>query len=519
MMKNWCTVILWILNLTLVTDSYKILLIPALFKSHLNYFVPVGSALSEAGHEVYIILSEAYPVPEGLTDGGVKILPYKSPGGVCYVATKKFGLDVITTTLKYPGDPNKLGEIVAPHMAQECENLLNDDDLFEVTKKVGFDIALVDGLFFSRCLYLLPAGLDIPYATLTTFQEPWHVRNPALPSFVPFHYAHFNDKMTFFQRMLNTFLNLMWILTSDSNVPPLPETVIKKYPQHLVMEYKNLIKKSKLWFYNTDIVLDYPKPVMPNIVYVGGMSIRPPQPLPNNVKSFLDNAENGVIVVSFGSVLPDLPQHLNLIFSEAFKMLPQRVLWRISQKLDFPENVMAMPWLPQQDVIAHPNVKLLITHCGNNGQFEAMFYRVPMIGFPIMVDQHFNAKRIESKGYGTFMDIHDFDVKDLVRKIDGVLTNSSYGENLERASKVFKDRPDTPRQRVVFWMEHLVKYGGDDLRSSAMDLPWYSYLLLDVYVIFTLILCSALILFVAFVLLIVHCFKKKIPPLKKEKES
>ena len=508
------------LTLFLVSDGYKILLVPALFKSHLNYFVPVGSALTEAGHEVYIVLAAAYPVPAGLKESGVKILTYESPGGVCYVATEKFGLDVITTTLNHPGNPNKLGQIVAPHMAQECENLLTDDHLYEATKKVGFDIALVDGLFFSRCLYLLPARLNISYATLTTFQEPWHVRSPALPSFVPFHYAPHTDKMTLLQRMFNTFVNLMWIMTSDSNVPPLSEKAIRKYPQHLVSDYKNLIKKSLLWFYNTDIVLDYPKPVMPNTIYVGGMSIRPTQPLPANLQRFMDNAEHGVIVVSFGSVLPDLPGNLNEIFIQAFKQLPQRVLWRISKKvkLDFPENVMAMTWLPQQDVLSHPNAKLLITHCGNNGQFESMYYQVPMIGFPILADQHFNARRIEYKGYGTFMNIHGFSADDLVKTIDRVLMNSSYAENLERGSGVFRDRPDNPRQRVVYWMEHLVKYGGNHLRSSAMDMPWYSYLLLDVFTIFFISLFLALAFITAFILIVASFIRKHLNPRVKEKE-
>jgi UDP:flavonoid glycosyltransferase YjiC (YdhE family) len=36
------------------------------------------------------------------------------------------------------------------------------------------------------------------------------------------------------------------------------------------------------------------------------------------------------------------------------------------------ENVLFLPWLPQNDLLGHPKTKLFITHCGKNGIFEAL---------------------------------------------------------------------------------------------------------------------------------------------------
>ena len=37
-----------------------------------------------------------------------------------------------------------------------------------------------------------------------------------------------------------------------------------------------------------------------------------------------------------------------------------------------------------------------------------------------------------------------------------------------------------PRQTAVHWIEHVLEFGGKHLRSHALDLPWYQYLMLDI---------------------------------------
>lgn len=42
---------------------------------------------------------------------------------------------------------------------------------------------------------------------------------------------------------------------------------------------------------------------MPGLVYIAGAHIQKPQPLPNDLQQFLDEAENGVVFFSLGSVV------------------------------------------------------------------------------------------------------------------------------------------------------------------------------------------------------------------------
>ena len=168
----------------------------------------------------------------------------------------------------------------------------------------------------------------------------------------------------------------------------------------------------------------------------------------------------------------------------------------------FPDNIKVMKWLPQNDLLAHPKVKVFVTHCGNNGQMEALYHGVPMVGVPIYYDQYQGATRMEYQGYGKgFNIVHDTPEK-LAKLINEVFENRTYQENIQRASAIFRARPDTPRQRAAFWIKHVLKFGSKHLRSHANDMPLYQYWMMDIIAFLLCLsivvkLCSLLLLYVA----------------------
>ncbi len=58
----------------------------------------------------------------------------------------------------------------------------------------------------------------------------------------------------------------------------------------------------------------------------------------------------------------------------------------------------------QSDILAHPNLKLFITHCGMHGVMEAIYHEVPMVGMPVFIDQVDVLARIQEKGIGVGLD-------------------------------------------------------------------------------------------------------------------
>lgn len=119
--------------------------------------------------------------------------------------------------------------------------------------------------------------------------------------------------------------------------------------------------------------MSVPRPMMPGVVYIAGAHIKPPKPVPTDLQEFMDNSEHGVIIFSLGSLLQSsrLPKGIIDTFLGVFGKLKERVIWKFEdESLTVPENVLVRKWLPQSDILAHPNVVLFITHGGMSGYFE-----------------------------------------------------------------------------------------------------------------------------------------------------
>jgi glucuronosyltransferase len=70
---------------------------------------------------------------------------------------------------------------------------------------------------------------------------------------------------------------------------------------------------------------------------------------------YLDEAQNGVIYFSMGSVLQgsEMPDSVRNAFVDAFSKLKQRVLWKWERDSlpGQPSNVKVGKWLPQSDIL------------------------------------------------------------------------------------------------------------------------------------------------------------------------
>lgn len=63
-------------------------------------------------------------------------------------------------------------------------------------------------------------------------------------------------------------------------------------------------------------------------------------------------------------------------------------------------------------------------------------------------------------------------------------------------SKLFRDEPMKPMDRAIFWIEYVIRNGGDVLKSPALQLSFVQLALLDVYLflLFIIILAFAIII-------------------------
>lgn len=75
----------------------------------------------------------------------------------------------------------------------------------------------------------------------------------------------------------------------------------------------------------------------------------------------------------------------------ALAKLKEKVIWKWDEELSVDDNkFMVRKWLPQDDILAHRNVKLFITHGGLLSCTESILRGKPVVGIPIFGDQMVN---------------------------------------------------------------------------------------------------------------------------------
>ncbi|XP_066275209.1 UDP-glucuronosyltransferase 2C1-like [Branchiostoma lanceolatum] len=314
-------------------------------------------------------------------------------------------------------------------------------------------------------------------------------------SYVPFIGFDFTDHMTFVQRVQNVVFFTLAPMMADWVASNTYDGLVRKYVNEKET-IQSVVSKTDLWLRQFDHILDFPGPSMPNMVQIGGLHIGAVSPLPKVLESFYQSAgDDGVIVVSFGTVVKAMSPKRREIFTAAFARLRQKVVWRYAgeKPTGLSNNIKLLDWLPQNDLLGHPKTRVFITHAGSSGVYEALHHGVPMVCLPLAADQPGNAARVVARGLGVKLDLSTVTTDQLYQAIAHILTNNSYRENAARLSRLYRDQPQSPMKRAVWWIEHAIKHGRlSHLRARAVDLPWYQYYLLDVAA-FLLAVCSAAI--------------------------
>ncbi len=77
-----------------------------------------------------------------------------------------------------------------------------------------------------------------------------------------------------------------------------------------------------------------------------------------------------------------MPDHKRELLLNVFRKLKQKVLfkWETETMDNLPSNVKLSKWLPQQDVLAHPNTKVFVTHGGQSSCQESLCHQKPVVG-------------------------------------------------------------------------------------------------------------------------------------------
>ncbi|XP_074536624.1 UDP-glucuronosyltransferase 2B20-like [Halichoeres trimaculatus] len=370
-------------------------------------------------------------------------------------------------------------------VAEMVRRIFEDKTLSSELKEARYDVCLIDPVFPGGVLLAHYLQLPMVFNVRLVFTGEAHfVIAPSPLSYVPELLTHYTDKMDFFQRLNNIFYHGILVYMYHFFTNPPYQTVCDQYfgPDVTTL---SLIQGADIWLMRTDFTFEFPRPTMPNVVYIGGFQGKPTKSLPSDLEEFVrSSGEHGVIIMTIGTLLGDLGPELSEIIASAFAKLPQKIVWRhIGQRpATLGNNTRLVKWLPQNDLLGHPKTKLFITHGGTNGLYEAIYHGVPVLGMPLIFDQTDNMVRMIARGAAEMVDVTTMDVESLTSSLKNILDSKKlYKQNMLKLSQLHHDKPMKPLDTAVYWIEFVMRHkGAAHLRTDSYKLPWYVYHSLDV---------------------------------------
>ncbi|XP_038198476.1 UDP-glucuronosyltransferase 2B7-like isoform X3 [Arvicola amphibius] len=273
------------------------------------------------------------------------------------------------------------------------------------------------------------------------------------------------------------------------------------------------MKKAEMWFIRSYWDLEFPRPTLPNIEFVGGLHCKPAKPLPEEMEEFAQSSgEHGVVVFSLGSMINNTTRERANAIASALAQIPQKVFWRYDgmEPDTLGPNTRIFKWIPQNDLLGHPKTRVFVTHGGANGIYESIHHGVPMVGIPMFAEQYDNIAHIVAKGAAASVNFHTMTSSDLLNALKEVINNPSYKKNVMWLSTIHHDQPMKPLDRAVFWVEYVMRHkGAKHLKPLAFNLTWYQYYSLDVIGFLLACVAATIFLTIKCCLFVYQFFVKK----------
>jgi len=359
-------------------------------------------------------------------------------------------------------------------------------------KRSHFDLVIVD-LWRMDVLCGLAAHLGAPIIGMASYGTDWKidelVGNVSPMSYLQSPSSDFHDLETYGGRLAHFVERaISWINYKWRHAEKQKELYRKYFPSTAKDKPLSEISKNvALVLVNQHFTLAPPRPYVPNIIEVGGLHVEQnPKALPTELEDFVQGAgESGVIYFSLGTNVKSksLSEDRRRVLLETFGSLPQRILWKFEdeQLPGKPSNVFISKWFPQQDILAHPKVKLFITHGGLLSTVESIYHGKPMLGLPCFFDQFRNMEHVQRTGLGLVLNLKEMTREDFNSTIIRLVTDKSFWEMAQTTSTRHRDQPMKPMEKAIWWTHYILRHkGAAHMRVAGRDLDFIVYHSLDV---------------------------------------
>ena len=346
-------------------------------------------------------------------------------------------------------------------------------ELLETFPPEQWDIILADE-FLGSLLTCLSRQSKTPVVQLNTGPEKAHLPPWPFPHIL---LGDVTDNMTFFDRLKQFLFErviffMQYVLTekvrtvagNDCEISMMSSAPGERYPQ---------IVPSVIGF-------EFPRTREPLVEYVGSVITRSPDPIPDDMLTWLDSKNEGsVIYVSMGSFIPLLDSPGRAI-AEGIMNTSYSTLWSLPEfnrnflsglELDS-EQIYLSKWVPQLSVLMHKAIGMAVLHGGMNGVSEALVNGIPVLVLPapFMADPTSIAAHIRQCGAGLYLNRNLATAADVTSRIEEIMSDANFRNNAERIGMLYRRAGGA--NRAADLVEFYAEVGYDHLIPAYIKYDW-----------------------------------------------
>ncbi|GMS85507.1 hypothetical protein PENTCL1PPCAC_7682, partial [Pristionchus entomophagus] len=481
-------------TLFLHVDCFKFLVYnPIWSQSHTKFMITLSEVLMDAGHEVLVLAPVVDTNLPGVEASRVtKVMSVPPCDASIAFSEKRRGASTSSaweskSMIRSLQHSSRFYDV----WHAQCNATMSHPGLLETLKAEHFDAAFLEPMDMCGYGIFYQIGVKSVAATMSIGSYEGNFDStelPSFPSYVPGMMMQFGERMTFMQRAVNTLsLGIGKFLFPILELPT--ERLLKEQFGSDFPNLDELKRSTSLWFLNAEPLIEFPRPIIHKMIDIGGITVSSGHNPLNQKWSHIMGLRPQTVLISFGTVaksylMPD--NYKRSILAVIKKFSSVTFIWKYEKPEDNISgnitNLIETTWVPQIDMLYDSRLSLFITHCGQGSTIEATTAGVPLIVVPIVGDQKRNAAVIDRIGTGIVLEKESLgDSEELENALRSALSSDKYRETARAVGEMIRNRPFSPRETFIRYMEFLARYGPlRKLDHHGRELNFIQYYLIDV---------------------------------------
>lgn len=464
-------------------DSAKILAIfPVPFKEHQLGYRPLIERLANVGHDITLLTTD--PIDMRLAGNGSLVKRIEQID-LSFV----YDLPILEELNAVGLDERDMLRNVFNVMRKISEAELQHPSVQELIRGAGkFDVVMVEW-----------SGVSLMNAFAHHFKAPLvgiinagayinaheALGNPNHPIGYPSIFMPFTEDLNLLQRISSVFFTIWFRFYYYTEEVPLQNAIANKNFGAQLPDLFEIERQADLLLINAYQALGNVRPVGPTTLYLGGIHHKSAADLATgglseDLQYFLEHSPEPIVYINLD--LDAVADHYRLEkIVRALESLGATIVWNWNQGqfVNTTTRIYQSYDLPQEDILAHPKVKLFITSGGQRNIEDAIHHRVPVLGVSYSSSLEHYLRQVAKYEAG-IISLIDFETQaTFTDKLQDAFGLEIYQSHMNALNRLLADQPMSSLERAVWWIEYVARQGGTKhLRTP--QLSWFQYLMLDV---------------------------------------